>query len=225
MSKNSMIFRTATKSLFAALFLLLLFSSACKKEQVIPDNTDESGTDTFVVEPADAQNDLIAFVDPLFAIVFVDPAYLNEVIEVLQASQNDAALIDVPVTTAEGVRLGIKKFELIFMPAQEIANVAVQAEESLTPDLVETFEKEGTRYRVFRNAKCGQVKNGFDGPCYPTSNNRSAKNTWYDHSNCVRGDSYCVEAFSIVGVKNTYDNADCNGPVIKIEPYYGWACK
>lgn len=190
-----------------------------------PGNTDDPVTDTVVVEPADAQNDLIAFVDPLYSIALVDPGYLNVVFEVLEASQDEEELLTLPVTTAEGVSLGLRKFKLIFMPAREIAKEAIEAEETLSPDLLETFEKEGTRYRVFRNAQCGEVRKGFEGPCYPTGNNRSAKNTWYDTSNCKRGDSYCVEAYSIVGVKNIYDNTDCKGPVIKIEPYYSWACK
>lgn len=114
---------------------------------------------------------------------------------------------------------------LHFMPAVEVAAVADEAQESQTPDLVETFEKSGTRYRVFRNAECGNVTKAFDSICYPYENKRSFKYTWYETSNCTKGNSYCVEVLSVIGVKYTYDQTDCKGSIIKIEPLHYWTCK
>lgn len=224
MSKNFTFIKLAAL-LLTPVFISLVFLSSCQKESVNPETTQPSTNDPTRVELANAQNDLIAYVDPLFAIVYVDPTYLNEAFELLQVNQNNITTVRVPIQTPGGVPLGQKAMELVFMPTEEIGKTAAQADVLLLPDQVETFEKEGTRYRVFRNAKCGTVQAAFDGPCYDAGNNRSAKNSWYAVSHCERGDSYCVEAFSIIGVRNDYDHADCNGPVVKIEPYHGWACK
>jgi len=220
-----MIFETTTQALFSALFILLLLASACNKEQVKPAETDEPGTDTTIVELADAQNDLIAFVDPPQSVLYVDPDYKEQVFELLGVSQLEGGKAVVPVVNPQRSREFEAIVEVILAPANHIAQIAASRGDTLDPDLIKQFEEKGTWYRMFKNARCPEEKSPYlEGKCKKNNDGSSTLPIWHPFGNCLRGTGSCTEAWLVYVEWRTYILDNCQGPFQVSKYDYNWNC-
>lgn len=213
---------------FAAILLALSWATfatiSCQKEGLPAPQPDPDPIDTSTVDGPDLHTDLIGYLQPLEQVLFYTPGYLEQALALLGAQQTGPGSFFMQGVSPSGKIVPIS-FTAVELEAPQMADILISDDKILLPDLVTTFEERGTRYRLFKNAKCGTPSAPFNGPCTKIDQGSSTQNTWYSFSNCARGESYCVEAYSIIGIKNTYDQDNCQGPVIKVEPYYGWSCK
>lgn len=99
MSKHPSSILTGTIFQILVIMSVLLLMPSCKKERLTSYPTQLPGNDSLLYQPADSVNDLIAFVDPLNATVFLDPSYLSEVLMLLEADRKDSSVILMPVVT------------------------------------------------------------------------------------------------------------------------------
>ena len=177
-------------------------------------------------EPAewDKDADLIAYFDPFNAVLFFDPVYLEPVFEMINAqpTTNRSVVVGDGVTQ-QGQRILIK-FNTQPVERAELLNIANNGDAALTPALINEFTANGTSYRVYRNAECGQLEAGFNGPCENSSDGTSAHNEWLAVRKCKSGASYCTEARIIGGYRHTYEFKDCKGPRKTTTPYHIYQC-
>lgn len=214
--------------LFTLAIASLLFIS-CEKEKLVEVPVINTLTDTVevtVTEPCvhpHESEDLVAWYSPLADVFLIAPDYVENVLVTLQAqpTSNGGYIM-------EGVNLygepRLVHFQIELVNSPDIFLKAEATEKPLTPDLISTFEEKGTSYRVYKNAECGKLQAGFNSACENGTDGTSAKRTWYDIRNCVRGSGFCTEAKGLIGKSVTYHNANCQGPVKEEKPIYGYTC-
>jgi hypothetical protein len=219
--KTQINFFQLSRLLFVAAIHLLVFSgiffTACQKESATDDITDDT-TDA-VLGP----EDLVAWFNPFTNELLVAPGYEQHVLDVLGARS-----LQKGTYMMQGINLYGEPRQVTFqMFTTQNTNITVtanQVEAAPLPELIETFTKGSTTYRVYQNATCGKVSKAFEGPCTNNTDGTSFKNSWYDTRHCERGDGFCTEAYSVIGRKSTYHNSNCQGPVKSEAYYYGYAC-
>ena len=206
-----------------------LFFSSCEKETVyvevpveVPvEITNEVPIDT--CNRPDEKNDLVAFLHPLQGILFSAPEYLD-----IALSQLDAQPSSDGAFSMKGVNIFNEPIEIKFIVQEinqeELFNVSNELE-FLTPDLVKEFTEKGTTYRLFKNAKCGNVSPGFTSQCEKNSDGTSYHTVYYDTRRCARGNEFCTEAKTVYGRKVVFLNDNCQGLIQKEELIYYWQCQ
>lgn len=165
--------------------------------------------------------DLIAWFDPIEDVLLVNPAYLEQSLALLDAQPTSDGRFSATAVTAN--------FEpvIITFSIKEAASNIIAAQAAslpLEPDLVATYTADGSSFKQYKNAKCGEVEKGFLGPCNNTNDGGSTKNEWYDRRRCGRGDGFCTEVLAPMGRRITYINANCQGPTKSESPYFGYQC-
>ena len=189
--------------LFAALVLgvsLLLTSCDLEAEQ-IPTPIEE--------EPQfpDPVEDLVAYLSSSFGRLLVDPAYRDEVIEMLGLMPMSDGRYEIEEVGADGeVRFFQLELELVAAPdLYYLAKEEMELEEE--PRLVE-----GVWYRVWKNAECGERIKTKDGQCEElaeTDPQTGAVARQHkieeEHRRCKQGDGRCLEKLLPVGKTYFYD--------------------
>ncbi len=206
-----------------------LFFSSCEKEKIYV----EVPTEVIVEVPIEVsndtcnrpneENDLIAFLHPLEGVLFTAPEYFDIALEQLNAQPSSDGTFSMKGVNIVGDYVEIN-FIVQPIGQNELFNISQEVEKQ-TPDLVKEFEEKGTKYRVYKNAKCGNVKPGFTGPCEKNDDGSSYHNVWYAASRCERGNAFCVEVYANYGRRVVFMNDNCQGIIQKEEPYYNWVCQ
>ncbi len=205
---------------FAAVSVLFLAATSaiftsCQKEAIEP----------VTEEPAewDKDADLVAYYDPSNAILFADPAYLEQTLEIVNAQPTTKGHFTGQGVTPDGDRILIQ-FNVQPVEGRKLLDIATKTDEVLTPVLINEFSANGTSYRVYRNAECGQQEAAFFGPCDNLADGTSSHNEWLVLRKCKAGNSFCTEARIIGGYRHTFEFKNCQGPKKTTTPYHIYQC-
>ncbi len=207
-------------SLFMLAFAGLFFVS-CEKETIVEVPVVVPVTDT--CELVHEVEDLIAWYSPLTDVLLVDPGYLENALEVLQAQPSSDGGYSMQGINLFGEPRTVY-FKIALAHPSDIYISAEETEKVLTPDLIQTFSEKGTSYRIYKNAQCGNEQAAFDSQCENNTDGSSTRRSWYAMRKCERGNGFCTEAKSLIGRSVTFHNAGCQGPIRSEEGLYGYAC-
>ena len=185
----------------------------------------EAFVDPTAEEPAawNKEADVIAYYTPMKAILFVNPAYLEQALEITGAHPGSDGRYTGRGITPEGKPLEIK-FEVQPVPEEKLFEIAASEDAVQLPVLVNEFSANGTSYKVYRNAECGQQQAAFNGPCDNLSDGTSTHNEWLAIRKCGPGNGFCTEARLLGGYRHAFEFKDCQGPKKSSEPYYIYQC-
>ncbi len=176
-----------------------LFLTSCDpKDELIPTPIEEE------VKYPDPIEDLAAYLSSTLGVLFVDPIYLEEVIELLGLAPRTDGLYEYHDVNEEG-EVRIFEFELVPMPIPEVYFAAAPEMELETPPR----EVDGVWYRVWRNAECGEKIKKKSGLCEElaqvdpqTGAVARQHKIETEHKRCEQGKVLCPEKLLTVG--NTY---------------------
>jgi hypothetical protein len=178
----------------------------------------------FITVGLDKVNDLVAYLDPSAEALYAVPSYQQQVLDELQSEEIQPGVFFLPPRHDDDVHTEII-FKIIPTQPQELFQIAQDGDARLAqPDLVSEFEQGGVRFRVYKNAQCGQVRPGFTGPCATLADGSSTHNEWLPVRNCEAGDGFCTEVQAVQGYKHTYELKDCKGPRKESSPYKSYQC-
>ena len=198
--------KTLNVSFFTTLFLGLLVGAsllltACDpKDDPIPTPVDET-------QFPDPQEYLIAYLSSSLGKLLVDPAYFEEVVELLGLAPRTDGKYEVQEVSPEGeVRFFTFAVELI--PAPELY---FAAKDDMELD-EEPRQVDGVWYRVWNNAECGETIRPKSGQCEelaqvdPQTGAVARQHKIEErHKRCKRGDGRCPEKLLPVGKTYFYD--------------------
>lgn len=179
---------------------LLLMTSCNPKEEVIP-------TPIEAVQYPDPIEDLVAYLSSSMGVLMVDPAYQEEVIELLGLIPTTDGRLQYPETNAAGETFWYE-FERLLMPIPEVYYAAApEMELETTPR-----QEDGVWYRVWRNAECGEKIKKKDGLCEElaqldpqTGAIARQHKIEIEHKRCKKGEVLCPEKLLPIGKTYFYD--------------------
>lgn len=183
------------------LFSGLLLTSCDPKDELIPTPIEEE------VQYPDPIDDLVAYLSSSLGVLFVDPAYLEEVIELLGLAPRTDGLYEYSEVTPDGeVRTYL--FELVELTIPEVYFAAAPEMELETPPR----EVDGVWYRVWRNAECGEKVKKKTGLCeeLPEMDPQTGAiarqhKIETEHKRCKQGKVLCPEKSLPIGHTYFYD--------------------
>jgi len=222
-NKNSSNIFSFSNAFSWTILVSLLFTFAltsCIKEEITPD-TEPVTEELLYPDPVE---DLVAYLDPLGMVLFVDPAFMEDALASLKAEQlEDGIYYMNGVNTNSGFEEVL--FNVVFAPVGEIYNIAEQTDTKLqSPNLVNEFTVGSTSYRVYKNAECGAAQPGFTSICENNADGTSTHRQWLPIRRCKAGSGFCTEANLIAGYQYTYEMANCQGPKKSTTNLYMYQC-
>ncbi len=174
--------------------------------------------------------EVIAFIVPSQKRLYVDPQYMEVVLEQFQARPigQETFMITGKSFAGNTVEYPVR---LSYMPAPAIFETANATIYALTknPDVVleGTDPATGVPMRLRRNWECGQVWKGFESDCTNLDNGTSRKTKYLDAKTCQKKDgAFCPEEYGVWGMEYLYSTRGCTGtPVGDPKPIRNWLCK
>lgn len=179
----------------------LLLTSCDPKDELIPTPIEEE------VQYPDPIEDLVAYLSSTMEVLFVDPDYQQEVIELLGLAPRTDGLYEYSEVTADSeVRFYV--FQLVPIPIPELYFAAAPEMELETPPR----EVDGVWYRVWRNAECGEKIRKKTGQCEElaqvdpqTGAIARQHKIETEHKRCKQGKVLCPEKLLPVGKTYFYN--------------------
>ena len=215
-----------TRIFFAASFVLgaLLFSACEKEEQPDLEVPDETG------QLADPIHDLAGYFNSTLEVCFIEPEMIDQILEYMGAYPTTDGRFGITEVGEDGLLVDYF-FHLVPMPIPEIYYQSISIEMEL--DTTGTDEN-GVRYKIYRNAQCGSNQSTNTGDCQnmpqidPDNEAASFKARVSERYKKCRtsrnaGD-LCKEKLLPVGDVRYYDDLDCQGAVVKTDPYKRYRC-
>jgi hypothetical protein len=205
---------------FALLFAAVLFTACQKEEQPVIPIEEEAFT------APDSINDLVGFFSSFHEVFFIDPAYMENVLEYVGATPTSDGRFQTTVVLENGEILDYF-FWMVPVPAPELY---FQAQELDKPVLEE--EKED-KWKLYKNAICPEKANNAkeESDCETVNDDkdgaRSKKTVIAPYKTCIYNaneNNLCREVKGKIGTTTFYEKLKCTGKKLRTEDYNGFRC-
>lgn len=199
----------------------------------IKDNPEPEPPQTVRERPYPAVNidptEVIAFIDPSQKRLYLEPQYMEVVLEQFQARPigQETFMITGKSFAGNTVEYPVR---LTYMPAPAIAETANTTIAMLTknPDVVleGADPVTGIPMRLRRNWECGLAWKAFVSDCQNLDNGASKNTHYLDAKTCQKKDgAFCPEEFGVWAFEYTYSTKGCSGTPADTKPVRNWLCK
>jgi hypothetical protein len=211
---------------FAASFVLgaFLFTACEKEEQPILETPVETE------QVADSIHDLAGYFNATLEVFFIEPEMIDQILEYMEAYPTSDGRYGITEVAEDGLLIDYF-FLIVPMPIPEIYFQATAIEMEFDHS---GADENGVRYKVYRNAQCGTSQRTNTGDCQnmaqidPENEAASFKARVSEtYKKCKRsrnsGD-LCREKLLSVGDVRYYNDLDCQGAVVRTDPYKRYRC-
>lgn len=206
---------------FALLFAAVLFTACQKEEQpVIPNEEEETFT------APDSIQDLVGFFSSFHEVFFIDPAYIESVLDYVGAAPTSDGRFQTTVVLENGEILDYF-FWIVAVPAPDLY---YQAQEINQPVLEESKDD---KWKLYKNAICPEKANNKKeaSDCETVNGDKdgakSKKTSIEPYKTCIYNaneNNLCREVMGKIGTTTFYEKLKCLGKKIRQEDYNGFRC-
>ncbi|MBI4607191.1 MAG: hypothetical protein HY721_34945 [Planctomycetes bacterium] len=144
----------------------------------------------------DPMNDLAGYLDPLAAILYVQPGHEAPVLQALGAQPMGRDQYVMQARTSDGNFMSF---------AFSVRSADTPALFLQDPELIINTPE----YKVYKNAKCKLGPKPSPVGCGPYIDGEHATLEYLPLSKCEAGSSYCVEAWSVWWIRRVYRDNEC----------------
>ena len=202
-----------------------LFFTACEKvEQPIPEPPVETE------QLADSIHDLAGYFNSTLEVFFIEPEMIDQILDYMGAYPTSDGRYGISEVAEDGLLIDYF-FHLVPIPVPEIYFQATAIEMELDHS---GTDENGVRYKVYRNAQCGTSQRTNTGDCQnmaqidPENEAASFKarvsETYKKCKKSRNTGDLCREKLLSVGDVRYYDDLDCQGAVVRTDPYERYRC-